>query len=88
MWEKWTYEVGAPWDRVTGNDSSPNTSDELFPRNNLLAHQVSTTLGLDLVLDVHGCNASTDVLVHRTSNHCSATEAIAWGKKQNELRIK
>jgi len=81
---KWTYEVGAPWDGITGKNSSPNAGDEFFPRDNLFAHEVSTALCLDLVLDVHGCNASTDVLEHRTSNHRSATEAVTWDEKPNE----
>jgi hypothetical protein len=46
-------------------------------RDNLLAHQVTATFSLHLVLDVHASNTGADILVDCASNHGSSTKADA-----------
>ena len=71
-----THEVGTTRNGISGDHGSTNTSNEFFPRNNLLSHQVTATLSLDLVLNVHTSYASTSVLVDGASDHSSPTETI------------
>ena len=59
-----TYEVRATRDRVTSNDGRADARQELLARNNLLAHQMAASFGLDLIFNVEASNASGDVLSH------------------------
>ena len=51
-WTMWTHEIRVAGERVACEDGSANASDKLFTRDDLLAHEMSTSLGLDLVFDV------------------------------------
>ena len=72
-----THEVRASRNGVAGNDRGADAGHELLAGDNLLAHEVTATLGLDLVLNVAGSETSADVLGDRAGNHGWATETIA-----------
>lgn len=70
-----TYEIGVSWDGIAGNDSSADTGEEFLARDNLFAHKVTTSLSLDLVLNVHAGDTSGDVLADGASDIGRATES-------------
>ena len=47
-----TYEVGISGEVVPSNHSGADSLQELLARDDLFAHQVTASLGLDLVLNV------------------------------------
>ena len=73
-----THEVRAFRNGIAGNDRCTDAGHELLAGDNLLAHEVTATLGLDLVLNVAGSETSANVLGDRPGNHGRATEAFAW----------
>lgn len=77
MGREMTHKVGPTRDRIACNDGGTYARDELFAGDDLLAHQVPAALALHLVLDVHRCNTSTDVLVYSARNHGRTTESNA-----------
>lgn len=69
------YEIRASGNLITGNDSSPDPGEELLPRDNLLAHEMTASLGLHLILNVHSSNTSPVVLLYGAGNVDGTTEA-------------
>jgi len=49
---RFTHEIRVSGECVACKDGGTDASDELFARHDLLAHEMSASLGLDLVLDV------------------------------------
>jgi len=82
-----TYEVRATRDRVTSNDGRADARQELLARNNLLAHQMAASFGLDLIFNVEASNASCDVLSHGAGDVGGPTKARkgGWGKINDGL---
>lgn len=70
------YEVRALRNRVASNHCSADASDELLPRDDLLAHQVAAALGLYLILNVARSETSADVLGDSATDHGRSTETI------------
>ena len=76
---KGTYKVGVAGDRVARNDCCADAGEELLAGNNLLAHQVSATLRLNLVLDVARRETDAGVLGHRARDIGRAAESTSIG---------
>ena len=79
-----TYKVRAAGNRIVSDDRRANARHELFARNDLLAHQVTTALCLNLVLDMAGCDAGTDVLLYGARDHGGATEAVGLDQTRHD----
>lgn len=82
------HEVRAARNGVTGDDSSADASEELFAGHDLLAHQVTAALCLDLVLDVTRGKAGADVLGDGACNHGRAAEAVMAQRQTVSEKVK
>ena len=71
-----THKVRATGYGVARNDRGADAGEELFARDNLLAHQVTAALGLHLVLDVACGKTCSDVFLHGASDVCRATKTV------------
>lgn len=70
-----TYKIGTSRNRITSKDGGSDARQELLPGNNLLAHQVTTALSLDLVFNVKTGEAGSNILFHSSGNVGRPTEA-------------